>query len=243
MKWFAFSAWLEIIARVFEGFEVREDFAPAWMQNPYTGRRLKLDRYYPELGIALRFVGGMRTQSRRVSDEEVEEEENRDAVREWLCRRQGVTLVRIDPEHPDPRQQVGYLRAALSRTSRILAQSDMPLEYKQGLAPRIAEARRRCDEIARRLNRPEDLQMFAELWQDRQYAALAASTAEPAHAPAPEELERYRAGMAVHHIVLGHGVVEEVVPEKGDVRVVVRFDDGQVRQFLASLVGDKLLPT
>jgi hypothetical protein len=37
-------------------------------------------------------------------------------------------------------------------------------------------------------------------------------------------------------------VVEEVVPEKGDVRVVVRFDDGQVRQFLASLVGDKLLP-
>jgi hypothetical protein len=242
MKWSAFSAWLEIISRVFEGFEVREDFAPAWMQNPYTGRRLKLDRYYPELGIALRFVGGMRTQSRRISDEEVEEEENRDAVREWLCRRQGVTLVRIDPEHPDPRQQIGYLRAALSRTSRILAQSDMPLEYKQGLAPRIAEARRRCDEIARRLTRPEDLQMFAELWQDRGYRALAASTAEPARPSAPEALDRYRAGMSVHHAFLGHGVVEEVVPEKGDVRVVVRFDDGQVRQFLASLVGDKLLP-
>ena len=242
MKWSAFSAWLEIISRVFEGFEVREDFAPAWMQNPYTGRRLKLDRYYPELGIALRFVGGMRTQSRRISDEEVEEEENRDAVREWLCRRQGVTLVRIDPEHPDPRQQIGYLRAALSRTSRILAQSDMPLEYKQGLAPCIAEARRRCDEIARRLTRPEDLQMFAELWQDREYRALAASTAEPARPSAPEALERYRAGMSVHHAFLGHGVVEKVVPEKGDVRVVVRFDDGQVRQFLASLVGDKLLP-
>ncbi|MGQ9517173.1 MAG: hypothetical protein ACUVT1_07890 [Anaerolineae bacterium] len=242
MKWSAFSAWLEIIARVFEGFDVREDFAPAWMQNPYTGRRLKLDRYYPELGIAVRFVGGMRTQSRRISDEEAEGEENRDAVREWLCRRQGVTLVRIDPEHPDPRQQVGYLRAALSRTSRVLAQSDMPLEYKQKLAPRIAEARRRCDDIARRLARPDDLHIFAELWQDRQYAALARATAGPARTASPETLEQYRPGISVHHAVFGPGVVEEVVPEKGDARLVVRFADGQVRQFLASLVGEKLWP-
>lgn len=242
MKWSAFSAWLEIIARVFEGFDVREDFAPAWMQNPYTGRRLKLDRYYPELGIAVRFVGGMRTQSRRISDEEVEEEESRDAVREWLCRRQGVTLIRIDPEHPDPRQQVGYLRAALSRTSRVLAQSDMSLEYKQELAPRIAEARRRCDDIARRLARPEDLHVFAELWQDRQYAALAGATAGPARTASPETLEQYRPGMSVRHAAFGPGIVEEVVPEKGDVRLVVRFADGQVRHFLASLVGDKLRP-
>jgi len=240
LAWSSFGAWQEILARIFEGFEVREDFSPSWMVNPYTGRRLKLDRYYPELGIALRFVGGLRTQNRRVSDEEWETEEKRDAIREWLCEKQGVALVRIDPEHTEPRQQVWRIRAALSHTSRMLAQSDVSLEYKRTLAPRIAAARRRCEEIARRLNRPEDLRQFAELWQDRNYALL---THEPPPASEGAGAARcYRAGMRVHHATFGPGLVREVQGQGEDARILVLFDDGRERQFLAGLVGDKLLP-
>ena len=71
MKQLNWVAWQEILAQVFEGFEYEKDIAPEWLTNPATGRRLKLDRLYPEIGVAVRFVGGQVKGQRRRSDQEV----------------------------------------------------------------------------------------------------------------------------------------------------------------------------
>ena len=39
MTWSNANAWREILERVFEGFEYRENVSPAWMTNPYTGEK------------------------------------------------------------------------------------------------------------------------------------------------------------------------------------------------------------
>ena len=41
----AISAWREILARIFTGFDEQDNVSPAWLVNPATNRRLKLDRY------------------------------------------------------------------------------------------------------------------------------------------------------------------------------------------------------
>ncbi len=51
------NAWQEIQARIFEGFIVQSNVSPAWLINPATRRKLKLDRLYPEAAIAVRNVG------------------------------------------------------------------------------------------------------------------------------------------------------------------------------------------
>ena len=235
-------AWREILERVFEGFEAHDNVAPSWMTNPRTGRRLKLDRYFPELGIAIRFVGLQGRQGHRPSDEEAEDEADRNIMRDWLCRQQGVTLVQIDPDAPDPRQIVARLRSALSRTARLLAQSaDVPPATKAALAPRIVRAQRACEQIMARLRRPEDLLKYADLWHDRQYARLASAGAQ-ANAGASGRRRSYRVGMAVRHVTLGDGVVKAVQPDENDIIVVVQFNNGALKKFLSSLVWDKLTP-
>ena len=68
MTQLTWMAWQEILAQVFEGFEVESDVAPEWLTNPATGRRLKLDHLYSEVGLAVRFVGGQpRSRRRRAS--------------------------------------------------------------------------------------------------------------------------------------------------------------------------------
>jgi len=235
---FAMSAWREILARIFEGFQVRDDFSPAWLVNPNTGRRLKLDRYYPELGIALRFVGLQGQQNYRLSDEEVQQETDRNAMRDYLCRQQGVTLVQMDPDDGEPWLAIGRLRSALNHTSRLLAQSsEVTADYKRALSPRILRAQRQCDEIQKRVRAPEALKLFADLWQDRQYKP-SATPAAVTHGRG----RRYTPGMVVEHTTFGRGVVQEVLPAGSDNTVVVRFEDGSEKKFLAKLVRDKLLP-
>lgn len=155
MNQFTMNAWREILKRIFEGFETRDDFSPSWMTNPITGRRLKLDRYYPELGIAIRFVGLQGRQNYRLSEEEEQAQEVREDMRDWLCRQQGVTLISVDVNEPEPARVMARLRTALSRAARLLAQSNVEGHLKQDLAPRIAQAQRRCDHIASQLRHSE----------------------------------------------------------------------------------------
>jgi len=235
------AAWREILERIFEGFSVSESISPAWLVNPQTGRRLKLDRYYPELGIAFRFVGLQGRQNYRPSEEETQAEADRNIMREYLCRQQGVTLVPLDVSETDVARLVGRIRSALGHTARLLAQSDVEAGMKRDLAPRIVRAQRRCDEVLRQMRGPDGMKLFADLWQDRHYAAAR----EPAGGPAGSQgrpAPAYRVGMVVEHLAFGEGIVQEVSRAGEDMTVTVRFSDGTEKRFLASLVGDKLLP-
>jgi len=146
--------------------------------------------------------------------------------------------VQIDPDDGEPWLAVGRLHSALNHTARLLAQSsEVTAEYKRALSPRIVRAQRECDEIQKRVRGPEALKLFADLWQDRQYKP-SATPAAVTHGRG----RRYVPGMVVEHATFGRGVVQEVVPAGSDSTVVVRFEDGSEKKFLAKLVRDKLLP-
>ena len=69
--YFAMNAWREILARIFEDLPNQDNVSPDWLINPATKRRLKLDKYYPDIGIAFRFVGLTAKGQGRQSDWEV----------------------------------------------------------------------------------------------------------------------------------------------------------------------------
>ena len=92
--YFAISAWREILARIFTGFDEQDNVSPAWLVNPATNRRLKLDILYPQVGIAVRFVGLTAKGQGRQSDWEALEVEQRDQTRSELCRQNGVQPAR-----------------------------------------------------------------------------------------------------------------------------------------------------
>jgi hypothetical protein len=239
MAWINVNAWREVLARVFDGFAVQYEVTPEWLVNPGTNRRLKLDLLYPEVGVAIRFMGLQGSGRRqRPSLEEEDQQQDRDAARAALCEEHGISLVPIDVVNGEPKAVLRELGMALSSASRRLAKSRLPAAEKGALAERTSRARSRLDDLARRVRRPDDLNPLAELWQDRQYA----DAARPEPPPANGRARAYAAGMAVRHAAFGDGVVEAVRGEGDDRLVTVRFADGSQKTFAAALVGDKLVP-
>ena len=236
-------AWQEILTQIFEGFELEKDIAPEWLTNPATGRRLKLDRLYLEVGLATRFVGAQpQARRRRASEWEVLEGEERDQSRVALCQQVGVTLLLIDPNDPEPRRVLGRLCTALSSASRHLALSDRPKRVKGRLMPQLAAARNRCTAIRERLRSERDMAVFSELWRDRETRDILEAQSAT-RSPKPQRTpRRYRQGQAVQHQLYGAGTVVGLARRDGDVEVTVRFGVDSERTFLASLVADKLLP-
>jgi hypothetical protein len=143
-----------------------------------------------------------------------------------------VILVSIELDG-EPRAAIRGLETGLARASSQLAQSKEPHARKQQLMPRISEARRRAGEFTTRLTVPERLNLYAEMWRDRE-SSLAAQAPKQA---APLAYRQYEPGMHVLHERYGYGSVTSVNPEDGDVQVVVLFDDLTERVFYASLVG------
>lgn len=238
--WSVVNAWREVLARVFAGVSVQENVTPSWLTNPETGRRLKLDLLYPEIGLAVRFRGLQGQRVRRLSEGEKVLEEQREEKRAELCEKAGVQLVVIDVVEGEPRAVFKDLRAALSAAASALARSNEPHARKTALMEQIAACKRTCDDLARRIRDFHDLSVYADLWEDRLYAAYAAAStaAEPG-------LPRitYREGMAVWHATYGLGEVVAVEPGEDETYVTVRFQEPQrERRFAASLVQDKLLP-
>jgi len=233
------TAWREILERIFDGFTLQEGVTPDWLVNPDTGRRLKLDRFYPEAAIGFRFVGSTGKRKAPRSEQELEEEARRESIREQLCRDRGVTLIAIHVYESEPRDVLRDIRSALSRSARVLAQSDQPHEIKAAVTPQLAKAKRVCDGLAARVRRTEDLALYSELWEDRQHAT------RPESPEAPAEGARrhiYSAGLRVRHDRFGGGIVVDVRPSRADHLVVVQFDDGSERTFAARLVQSKLVP-
>ena len=236
------NAWREILARIFEDLPNQDNVSPDWLINPATKRRLKLDKYYPDIGIAFRFVGLTAKGQGRQSDWEVMETEQRDQTREELCRQNGVELVLIEPEDEAPKQLDTLLRT-LSRASRLLAQSKRPTKEIEKLMPLLSEARSRGSELRVRIakNPEQVLASLSEGWRDRE-AGLVTSLAAPAPAAPqkPKKLPKLAVEQRVNHEKFGDGVITALAGEGAECKVTILFDAAQERTFLLSIVADKL---
>lgn len=234
--------WNEILARIFTGFETQHSVSPDWLLNPATRRKLKLDLLYPEIGIAVRFVGLQARGQARKSDWEELEDESRDEVRGELCRLHGVELVLLAPFAPYPEETFKRLGMALSSASRRTATQGRA-RGKAAQMERLAGARKQLEEIRRRVQRLEDLAGYAELWRDRETRMVTAlekpagNGASTRHIAAVRKLQP---GQWIEHERFGRGEVTAVEPAEDDLYLTIRFLTAGERRFLASLAADKL---
>jgi hypothetical protein len=233
------NGWREVLARVFDGFVTEYGLTADWLVNPDTNRRLKLDCFFPEIAAAVRFVGLEGTaRKQRKSDEEVLAEDAREQARVAACKAHGVVLISIDPDG-EPRVALRNIEMGLTRASSQLAQNTaISHTRKQKLMPMLAQARRRAGEFATRLTVPEKLNIYAEMWWERQANLSAQATPQKPARPAAH----FEVGMDVYHERFGTGCVTAIAPEDGDTKVTVDFVEAGVRSFYASLVGGKLTP-
>lgn len=240
----AISAWREILARTFAGFAEQDNVSPDWLVNPATRRKLKLDKYYPDAGIAIRFIGLTAKGQGRQSDWEVLETEQRDQTRAELCRENGVQLVTVDPNE-DLVKQIDGLLSALARASRTLALSKQPDASKARWMPALAAARSRAEQLrATVAKNPEQMTAnLAEGWRDREAGVALELNTAPATAsrPAAKSVNlKLTNGQRVRHLKFGDGVITRIDGSGEEATVTILFDAAEERTFLANLLSDKL---
>jgi len=231
-SWQINNAWREILARVFEHVEVKFNVFPAWLINPMSRRRLKLDLLYPEIGVAIRFEGVQARQRRqRPSLEEEAQQQVRENARFDVCRAHGIELVVIDLGTDRPQPIFREIDLCLSRAKERARD--------KAIVQQINHARTTAAALSRRLQTINDLGLYVDLWQDRQYRLsepLSQPTAPGAEVPA------YRVGMEVEHTAFGAGVIVATESNNGDTLLTVDFVTAGQKTLIASLVADKLWP-
>jgi hypothetical protein len=229
--WLVTNAWREIFARIFESIEERINVSPEWLVNPVTNRRLKLDLLYPQIGVAIRFEGLQTKQRRqRPSLEEEELQQIRDRARHDVCRTHGVELIVVDTTAGDPKSVFQDLDLSLSRAKAQARDKE--------LVRQIGQARASAAKLARQLKHPNDLKLYAELWEDRQF-----QISEPAQVSTPVgDIPDYAVGMEVEHSSFGPGVIVATTLSNGDTLITVDFVTAGQKTLAASLVVDKLHP-
>lgn len=122
----------QVLDQVLGSFQVVEDVQADWLVEPGRGRKLVVDRLYPELGMAVRF-----TNARDAADE----------VYAQACRRAGIALVELDPDRPVSLRTLGEMGMALSAAARRVAQGRGARQVKLALLSRIASAKAVCRQI------------------------------------------------------------------------------------------------
>ena len=145
--WQYAMGWREIFTRILGDFAVEENVTPPWLRNPNTKRLLKLDLYYPDVGVAVRLQGLQGQRKVRKSDQEEIEEAQRDEMREELCRQHGVRLINVDLGAGEPRAVFNELSRALATASRVVAQGDSGRVDKGRLMPNLAQARQTLERV------------------------------------------------------------------------------------------------
>jgi hypothetical protein len=245
----AISAWREVLARIFTGFAEQDNVSPDWLVNPATRRKLKLDKYYPEAGVAVRFVGLTAKGQGRQSDWEVLETEQRDQTRAELCRENGVQLATVDPAEDFVKQMDGLL-SILSRASRTMAQSKQPDKAKAKWMPALASARDRAEKLRAAIAKDPEQMManLAEGWRDREAGVAlelgSGSSAAPNARNGASKLGNaalvLSPGQRVRHVKFGDGVVMRIDGSGEEATVTILFDAAAERTFQAGLLADKL---
>lgn len=226
--WVIANAWREILTRIFDDIKTTTNASPEWLVNPVTNRRLKLDMLYPDLGVAVRIEGLTGKQRRqRLSLEEEEQEKIRRQARDEMCRAHGVELIVLGLGD-EPKAAFRAIDAALGRAKQ---------QAKDANAIRqISQARATAADLSRRIFTEQDLNLYADLWQDRQY-----QVPEPADTKAaPTEIPAFEVGMEVQHTAFGPGVIVSVTPGDDDTLLSVDFVTAGQKTLSASLVADKL---
>jgi hypothetical protein len=240
MTYVAISAWRELLARIFTGFQEQDNVSPDWLVNPSTRRKLKLDKFFPEAGIAIRFIGLTAKGQGRMSDWEVMEAEQRDQTRAELCRTNGVQLVTVDPGE-DFLKQVDQMISALARAGRALAQSGKPDAHKVQWVSALAAARTRAEQLRSTIVKdPEQMMVnLADGWRDRE-SGVSTQLMTTMAPEAPSRIIQVSPGQRVRHARFGDGVVTRLEPNGAQTDVVILFDGGAERKFDAGWVADKL---
>ena len=128
----------EVIRQVFGGFRVIEHATPRWLTDPATGDRLMVDRFYPELGVVIRFVDS-------------QEAGTDDRFLMALCRQKSVALIRFDPRKRTSEYTLVEMRTALSAVARRVAQWQGTPEIKLDVISRVATAKKSCDQLIHEL--------------------------------------------------------------------------------------------
>ncbi len=165
------NAWLEIMEQILGEFQVTNNVTSDWLVDGEAGRRLKVDRLYPELGLAIRFKGSLSVaRSARLDEIDLMEEAARDEIRARLCRQAGIALLVIDAESDTPGGTLAEIRTALNAAARRIAQRWVAQEARLSLFPRIASAKVTCQRILSVVSSLEDLLPFAEAWEGRPFA-------------------------------------------------------------------------
>ncbi len=231
------SAWREILARIFDGFDTQYNISPEWLVNPETNRRLKLDIFYPNIGLGIRFEGlRSKQQRRRLSLEEELQEKQRADAREAVCREHGVSLAQLNLSTTEPREIFTALEEAMSRASRMLAKDNTrPLDEKSVLLEQLSRARTIASDFRRKVRTERDLSGYSTLWHDRQFSDAAIDTDS---SPMPQI--QLTEGMRVEHTHFGEGVVESVFTSGDDTMVTIDFFSAGRRTFMLNLLADKI---
>jgi peptide/nickel transport system permease protein len=142
------ATWPQAVDRIFEGFDGVDDATPDWLELYGTGRRLRVDRFYPRIGIAIWYRGFRHSDSQ---DQQVYED-----TLAGLCRRAGVSLVALDSEGHADEQGLRQIHTALSASARKIAHLPRGNQAQVQLLPRIAGAKARCNELHSELIRAVD---------------------------------------------------------------------------------------
>lgn len=94
---------------------------PDFMKNPDTGKNLELDCYNSKLKLAIEYDG---IQHRKFcpyfhkSYQDFEKQKRRDAIKDWLCKQNGITLIRV-PDTVKKSQLKQYLMIELTKNGRL----------------------------------------------------------------------------------------------------------------------------
>lgn len=228
--WRIANGWREVFARVFEDFEAQYNVTPDWLINPATSRRLKLDILYPQLNIAVRFEGLHGKQRRRPSLEEEDQQRVRFDARVTECLKHGIQLVVVDLINGKPRRVLQQIDRVLSESASTTIDED--------LRQNIRKARRATGEFLLKISVTDNLVLYADLWQDRQYRL---AEPESTYTARPSSIE-FTPGMAVEHTNFGPGTIIKTSPSNGDTFITVDFVTAGQKTFAASLVAGKLRP-
>lgn len=127
---------LEALERVLGSFPSAEHVEVDWLTEPGTGRTLRVDRLYPELGIAIRFTATGNAAN---------------SACDSAYRQARFVLIEMDPDGPVSTEVLREIQTALSAAARRVAQRRGSYQVKRALMPRIGSAKSTCEKM---LGRP-----------------------------------------------------------------------------------------